>query len=84
MAFALFHPSARAALDLAFLSAGELRVIETLSGDRALAGKGVRVDVALEDATGLAAADLDGDRVVDLAVADQQNIVILQAQLVER
>jgi hypothetical protein len=39
-----------------------------------------RLDVTMKGATGIVAADIDGNGVEDLAVADSNNIVILRAQ----
>jgi hypothetical protein len=80
-AFALYRQAKGSPLRLAYVTSRELRLLQTASGIRDLGGKSVGVEIELAAATGLAAADLDGDRVTDLAIADQGAVKVLQAEL---
>jgi hypothetical protein len=82
MAFTFYRPTAGDRLRFAYVTPDRLRVFQTRSHARGFeAASGVSGDVDLENATGVAAGDVDGDRIADLIVAESGNIVVFRAQL---
>ena len=80
-AFTLFQPTPSAAIALAYVTATRVHVLQTTAHARAFQDLPGVLDIELEHGTGITATDVDGDGVVDLAVADAGNVRVLRAEL---
>lgn len=79
-AFAAFHPTPEASLEIAYVTEDQMRKLTARARDvRTFEDSGPLATLAL--ASGIAAADIDGDGVTDLAVADSGAIDVLRAEL---
>lgn len=78
-AFSIFRSTPGGPLRVAVVTKSELRVFESLAGARAF--RELAYGRALADGTGVVAADVDGDGVQDLTVADAGNLRVLRAAL---
>jgi hypothetical protein len=78
--FATVHDQLGGPPSLAYVTAGAVKRVRA-TGPGALGEPEVLLD-DLTDGTGLAAGDVDGDGVEDLAVVDDQNLRILRGQAV--
>jgi hypothetical protein len=81
-AFALYRPTPGDRLRLAYVTRDRLHVLQAKGRGRAFEpAAGVTSGLELEQATGLAAGDVDGDGIADLIIADAGNIRLFRAQL---
>jgi hypothetical protein len=80
-AFTLFSPTPGARTLLAFVTETQVQLMRAprRSGDEFIRVKNA-LDVVLERATGITAADFDGNEIVDLAIADNGSVRILRAE----
>jgi hypothetical protein len=80
-AMVAFQPSPSAQLALAYVTSTRVRVLQTTDHARELRDLPGALDFEFEHATGITASDIDGDGVVDLAIADAGSIRVLHAEL---
>jgi hypothetical protein len=78
-AFVLFRPTKSAPVEIAYASGERVHVLSVNSRTRAFAD--AELDLTLEVGTGITAADIDGDGVADLVVADAGGVRVLRAEL---
>jgi hypothetical protein len=79
-AFTLLRSTADAPLRLAYVTEQDVRLVSTSSSRRF---EEVRLSTELEQGTGITAADVNGDGIVDLVVADSGTVRVLRAELVD-
>jgi len=81
-AFAIYRPTPGDRLRLAYVTRDRLRVLQAKERGRTFeSAAGVTSEIELEQATGIAAGDVDGDGIADLIIADAGNIRLFRAQL---
>jgi hypothetical protein len=80
-ALALFQPTPGAALALAYVTDSHVRLLQATPGSHEFRDLPAALDVELERGTGIAATDVDGDGIIDLAIADAGSIRVLHAEL---
>jgi hypothetical protein len=80
-AFAVYRPTPGDRLRLAYVTRDRLHVLQATDRARAFEPAPGVVDAELEQATGVAAGDVDGDGIADLIVADSGSIRLFRAQL---
>jgi hypothetical protein len=80
-AFTLFQRSDERGPRVAYVTESALRLITTTTGQRDLAASAQTLREDLSHATGVIATDLDGDTVMDLAIAADGSIHVLLAEL---
>jgi hypothetical protein len=78
-AFSFFKSHRGDALRLAVVTKDELRVVESRGAARSF--RDLELGRPLTDGTGVVAADIDGDSVTDLAIADRGTVRVLYASL---
>jgi hypothetical protein len=81
VAFTLFRSTATAPPGLAYVTERGVWLTRFVTSDRRF--DETRLPTELDQGTGITAADVNGDGVVDLVVADSGNVRILRAELVE-
>jgi hypothetical protein len=79
-AFTYFRPTPASPPMLAYVTPLSVRLLHWVESERTFEADRQTVG-SFSDATGIVAADVDGDRVVDLAVADSGSVRILHAEL---
>ncbi len=80
-AFSVVSSSTKQPLGIAFVTHGALRLVRSSSKSRTLPSPETLYD-GLNRGTGVVAADVNGDRVQDLVVADDGKLRVLRAQLI--
>jgi hypothetical protein len=81
-AFTMYRPTPGDSLRLAYVTTDRLHVLQAKERGRAFEpAAGVTSEIELEQATGIAAGDVDGDGIADLIIADAGNIRLFRAQL---
>ncbi|HKP61051.1 MAG TPA: VCBS repeat-containing protein [Polyangiales bacterium] len=79
--FTLFRATPRAPLRLAYVTEDRLHVSQIERGGHAFEPVSGTPDLALQQATGVAAGDVDGDGIADLMLADSGSVLLLRAAL---
>ncbi len=79
-AFTLYRPTPRDPLRLAFVTSSRLGVLEAAPRTRGFVEVGLP-EIELTRATGVAAGDLDGDGIADLALAQGGSLELVRAEL---
>jgi hypothetical protein len=83
-AFTSYRPSASERLRIAVATLSRVRFFDSQGPARSFVEARVDLELALQFPTGIAAGDLDGDGVFDLAIADAGSIRLLHAELERR
>jgi hypothetical protein len=78
--FTLFRSTSEAAVRLAYVTERGVRLVST---DSARRFEEIALPTELEQGTGITAADVNGDGIVDLVVADAGTVRVLRAELVD-
>lgn len=78
-AFVIFQPTKSAPIEIAYVTSDRVHVLSVSPRTRAFSG--AELELTLEAGTGITAADVDGDGVTDLAVADAGGVRVLRAEL---
>jgi hypothetical protein len=79
LSFTRFHAPGDTRTSVAYVTSSRVRLLRSRGGERAFDDLGVVA--TLDHGTGIVAADVDGDRVVDLVVADSGSVRVLRAEL---